>query len=42
MASKEADTRGAAVAMGKGGGVLFVRTADGAYERLSNQGLSCP
>jgi hypothetical protein len=39
---KGVDAKGAAVAMGKGGGVLLLRVAEGAFDRVSNQGLSCP
>jgi hypothetical protein len=39
---KGADAKGGTVAMGKGGGVLFLRATDGAFDRVSNLSLSCP
>jgi len=39
---KGSDAKGGTVAMGKAGGVLFLRSVEGAYDRVANLSLSCP
>lgn len=42
VVGKGTDALGGAVVIGKGGGVVLIRTRDGAYDRVAYQGLSCP